>query len=153
MGEYQVRVRGLPSSCYIKEVRLGAADVLGQNVSIRGPVTATLEVLVSLNPGVREGRVLDAQSKAVAGIAAILIPDRQRDRQDLYSTAVTNSNRKFTMRNVAPGAYRIFLWEELDPYTYYEPEVVREFEPNGKAIHISELSKENVEVRMIPASQ
>jgi hypothetical protein len=57
------------------------------------------------------------------------------------------------MRNVAPGAYRIFLWEELDPYTYYEPEVVREFEPNGKAIHISELSKENVEVRMIPASQ
>jgi hypothetical protein len=153
MGEYQVKVRGLTSSYYIKEVRIGAADILGQTVSIHGPVTATLEVRASLNPGIIEGTVLDTQSKAVAGIAAILIPDRQRDRLDLYSTAVTDSNGKFTIRNVAPGDYWIFSWEELDPYSYFDPDVVREFEPSGKAIHISELSKETVEVRMIPAAQ
>lgn len=98
-------------------------------------------------------RTANSQSKAVAGIAAILIPDRQRDRLDLYSTVVTDSNGKFTIRNVAHGNYWIFSWEELDPYSYFDPDVVREYEPSGKAIHISELSKENVEVRMIPASQ
>jgi len=152
-GEYQVRVRGLQAPYYIKSVQLGADDILGQTITIRGPLTSTLEVVVSLNPGTIEGTVVDAQSKAVSGIEVVLIPDRQRDRLDLYSTAATDSNGKFAMRSVAPGDYWIFSWEELDAYSYFDPYVLREFLPQGKAVHISELSKETVEVRMIPATQ
>jgi hypothetical protein len=138
---------------YVKDVRLGSDDILGQTISIRGPMAATLEVVVSLNPGTIEGTVVDAQFKAVPGVQVVLIPDRLRDRLDLYKTATTDSSGKFGIGSIPPGDYRIYSWEELDAYSYFDPAVVREFEVQGKTIHVSELSKENVEVRMIPTAQ
>jgi hypothetical protein len=153
VGEYQVKLRGVQVPYYTKEVRLGPGDILGQSISIRGPMTATLEVVVSLNPGTIEGTVVDPQFKAVPGVQVVLIPDRLRDRLDLYKTATTDSSGKFGIGSITPGDYRIYSWEELDAYSYFDPAVVREFELQGKPVHVSELSKENVEIRMIPATQ
>jgi hypothetical protein len=153
IGEYQVKLRGLQGPYYTKEVRLGQDDILGQTISIRGPMAATLEIVVSLNPGTIEGTVVDAQSNVVPGVQVVLIPDRLRDRLDLYKTATTDSSGKFGIGSIAPGDYRIFSWEDLDAYSYFDPAVVHEFEVQGKTVHVSELSKENVEIRIIPAAQ
>jgi hypothetical protein len=111
-----------------------------------------LEITVSLNPGRIDGTVVDDHSQPISGIQAVLIPDRQKERLDLYQTAVTDANGRFTMAAIAPGDYRIYSWEELEPYAYFDPDVVREFEPRGKVIHVIEALRENLEVRVIPAS-
>jgi hypothetical protein len=153
VGEYQVKLRGVQGPYYAREVRLGPNDILGQTISIRGPMSATLEIVVSRNPGTIEGTVVDAQFKAVPGIQVVLIPDRLRDRLDLYKAATTDSSGKFRIGSITPGDYRIYSWEELDAYSYFDPAVVREFEFQGKPVHVSEMSNENVEIRLIPATQ
>ena len=150
-GEYRVKIRGVPSAYYIKDAHLGSEGVLGETISIRGQVTATLEVVLSFSPGTITGTVIDSQSKGVSGAQVVLIPDRQRDRLDLYKTVTTDSGGKFSIGSIAPGDYRIFSWEDLDAYAYFDPGIVREAEPLGRLVHVSEASKETVEVRIIPA--
>jgi protocatechuate 3,4-dioxygenase beta subunit len=150
-GEYRVIVHGIPSAYYVKAARLGGDDILGQTVKVNASTKASMEIVVSLRPGRIDGIVVDDSSKPISGIQAVLIPDRQKERLDLYQTAVSDSNGRFVMASIAPGDYRIYSWEELEPYAYFDPDVVREFEPRGKVVHVIEASRENLEVRVIPA--
>ena len=40
----------------------------------------------------------------------------------LFKTAATDQDGHFTMRGLPPGPYKIFAWEELDPFAYFDPE-------------------------------
>lgn len=100
-----------------------------------------------------EGNVVNDKSEPVRGIQAVLIPDRSRDRIELYKTATTDQNGHFTMRGIQPGDYKIFAWESIELYSYFDPDVLVPFEQKGKAVIIGESSKVTAEVKLIPAAQ
>jgi hypothetical protein len=55
------------------------------------------------------------------------------------------------MRGVTPGAYKLFAWEALESFGYFDPEVMRRAEALGKPLHVGESSKLAVEGKIIPA--
>mgnify|MGYP001259414705 CR=1 FL=1 len=59
---------------------------------------------------------------------------------------------RFTFRGITPGDYRIFAWEDIEPFAYFDPAVVKQYEALGKAIRVQEASSESAEVRLIPAA-
>jgi carboxypeptidase family protein len=97
-----------------------------------------------------EGTVVDTRQQPVALIEVVLIPDTQRNRPDLYRRVTADINGRFTIRGIPPGNYRLYAWEEIEPYAYFDPEVVQQVESQGKAVRVTELSKETVEIRSIP---
>jgi len=151
-GDYRLSVLGLPPGMYVKSAVLDQVDVLQSGLSISGPVGAPLDVVLSLNSGEIDGIIVNREGKTVSGIQAVLIPD-QRNRRDLYKTTNTDQNGHFTMKGVAPGGYRLFAWEDLEPFAYNDPEILRRYEQAGAEVKISESSKATLEVRMIPAGQ
>lgn len=152
-GEYRISVVGLPQDYYIKEARIGTADILQNGFSMTRPQSERLEILLSPNGGQVDGDVVDERGDVVRGIQAVFIPDRNRDRSDLFKTAVTDQNGHFTVRGLSPGAYKLFAWEELERFAYFDPEILRRYELQGKAITVSESSKLTVQVKVIPAGQ
>jgi hypothetical protein len=82
----------------------------------------------------------------------VLIPDGNRDRIDLYKTATTDQVGHFTLRGVAPGDFKLFAWESLEPNAYFDPDVVRGAEPSAKAVRVNESSKLSVNLTVIPAN-
>src|SRR6185436_11542325 len=106
----------------LKDARLGQQDVL-QGVTIGDDANESLEITLSPNAGQLDGMLTDASLKPVAGAQAVLIPDRSPGRRDLYRTAVTSTDGRFTLRGITPGDYRLFAWEDLEPYAYFDPEV------------------------------
>jgi hypothetical protein len=50
-----------------------------------------------------------------------LIPDRNRDRRDVYKIVVSDQNGHFNMLGVAPGDYKLFAWEDIEPFSYNDP--------------------------------
>jgi len=97
------------------------------------------------------GTVTDSRLQGVSALTTVLIPDDHRDRTDLLRTAVTDQSGKFTMRGIAPGAYKIFAWETLEPNAYFDPQILRQYEEQGKAVRVAEGGKITAEVKMIPA--
>jgi hypothetical protein len=149
-GEYRVAASALPPGYYVKEARLDQTDVLDQPMRFSGTVSGPLDVVVSANGGQIEGTVLNDKQKPMPGIQAVLIPARGINRIDLYKTAGTDDNGRFTMRGITPGDYKIFAWEALEQNAWFDSDLLRQFEQKGTFLHIAEGSKEIVEVKVIP---
>jgi len=150
-GDYKLVVSGLGPNLYLKSARLGQSDALN-GVTISEPLNGSLEIALRSNPGQVSGNVVDATLKPIGGVQAVLVPDQARDRQDLYKTAVTDQDGRFTFRGITPGDYRIFAWEDIEPFAYFDPAVVKQYEAVGKAIRVQESSSESAEIRLIPAA-
>jgi hypothetical protein len=153
-GQYRVFVQPPPSQdFYVKELRYDREEALNNpvDVSRRNSDSATMEILLSRAVGQVDGVVVDERGQAVPGVQAVLVPDNNRARFELFKTATTDQTGRFTMRGVAPGDYKLFAWEGLENYGYFDPEVLRRAEPLGKAVRVGEALKLNVETKIIPA--
>jgi hypothetical protein len=151
-GDYRIGVGPLRPNYYMKSARLGQTEVL-KSLSIPGPVSDDLELVLANDAGRIEGTLLDKDRKPVSGVVAILIPDGQRDRPDLYKTSPADQNGHFTMEAVVPGNYKLFAWEDSEPFGYMDPDVLRKYEESGTAVRVSASETVTVEAKIIPAGQ
>lgn len=149
-GEYVVAVAGLPPGHYVKEIRYNQMDALHQPLQFSTSDPGSLTVVLSPNAGEVRGVVVDAKSQPTPGAVTVLVPNQNRDRPELYKSATTDSTGRFTITGVAPGDYKLFAWEAIEQFGYYDQDLLRRVETQGKAIRIAESSKETVEVKAIP---
>jgi hypothetical protein len=114
-----------------------------------GSDNSILDIVVSSGAVQIDGSALDQKSMPEAGVTVVLIPDQHRDRTELFRNVATDLNGKYTMRGVAPGDYKLFAWESIDPFGWFDPDILRREESKGKAIHVSESSNQSVDLRVI----
>jgi Carboxypeptidase regulatory-like domain len=150
-GEYVVTVHALPPGYYVKEARAGNADALERPLLVSGPSANALNVVLSPNGGRIDGIVVNDRRQPLAGIEAVLLPARQPARVDLYKTAITNSSGAFIFHGIPPGDYKVFAWEAIESFGYFDENLLRQSDPQGATVRIEESAREQVEVRIIPA--
>jgi len=149
-GEYRLLV--LPvAGHYVKELRFDRSDALSASIELRESGTVpSIDVVLSPNVAQLEGVVSDEKSQPIAGVQAVLVPDRGRDRPELFKAGVTDQAGRFTMKDIAPGDYKLFAWEALDNFAYFDPDLIKQSESKGKAVHVEESAKLKVDTRVIP---
>jgi hypothetical protein len=57
---------------------------------------------------------------------------------------------QFTFSNVAPGDYKVFVWEALEANAFLNPEVLKQEDAKAKPIHVLEGAPQTIEMRAIP---
>jgi hypothetical protein len=153
-GEFTIGpVTGLPNGFYVKEARFAQADVLSQPLRFSGATGGALEIVLSSRSSQVDGIAVDSRSTPIAGARMVLVPDRQRSRTDLFKTTMSDSSGRFMFRSIPPGDYRVFGWEALDSYAYFDPDLLRRVEPQGIAVRVTESATNNLTVKIIPANQ
>jgi hypothetical protein len=55
------------------------------------------------------------------------------------------------MRGYAPGSYTVFAWEEIEPYSWFDPAVIEKHANKGVAVQLNESETATLELRVIPA--
>ena len=152
-GEYRIVIEQLPPNFYLKSARMDDVDVLNGFWKFSGKPTGILNVVLGDKPGRVEGSLSNSSSKPVPGVQVVLIPENLRYRTELYKTVDTDESGRFAFRGVAPGDYRVFSWEELEPNAWFDPELLSKYEQQGKLVHVTEASQETVDIKLIPASK
>ncbi|HYR92403.1 MAG TPA: carboxypeptidase-like regulatory domain-containing protein [Terriglobia bacterium] len=150
-GEYRLTVLPLPNNYYTKEARYDGIDVLEDPLLVSSSAPGILTIVLSSKGGRITGTVVDAKRMPARGVQAVLVPDEHRDRSELYRTAIADDAGRITLTGIAPGNYKLFAWEALEQYAYYDPKVVESFAQQGTPVHVTETTTANVQVRMIPA--
>jgi hypothetical protein len=151
-GEYRVEAAlGALPDLYLKEARFERMDVLSSPWQITSDTSGTLTLVLSNRAGQVDGSLTDSFSQPVPGTQVLLIPDQPRDRPELFKTAVTDQNGHYTFRGVAPGNYKVFSWESIEPNSWFDRELLSQYEQQGRQVRVQEGSKETVDVRIIPA--
>jgi hypothetical protein len=151
-GNYRLHLDPLPEGFYIKSALFGQTDVL-ESMMVSGPVSGGLDIVLAGNAGQLEVATLDKDRKPVSGIEVVLIPDRLRARRDLYKRGITEQNGRVTIPTIPPGEYKVFAWEDIEPFAYNDPDVLRRYEEVGVSVKVSESAKVAIEARIIPAGQ
>ena len=147
-GEYRLLAE-LPPALYLKEVRLGGVDVLNEPLTISGPTPDLLNVVLGSRPGQINGVFVDSARRPVPGVRMALVPDRSRNRIDLYRGSITDGEGKFRFFGVAPGDYKIFTEDVLTSGGFFERDTNPQFEALGFPVHVDESSNLTPEVKAI----
>ena len=163
-GEYQVLtciamatnsagcIRSTPDF-YLKSARFDSTDVLNKALQFAGAAPTPLDIVLSPKPAQIDGTVMNGKQQPAANIQVVLIPDRNRDRTDLYKVGLSDSIGHFTIRGITPGAYKVFAWEALEENAFFDSNVMQQFEPLGKPVQVSESERVTVEVKLIPTGK
>jgi hypothetical protein len=149
-GEFRVGpVTGLPAGLYVREARFNQVDVLGQPLRLSGPAGSALEIVLSSRTGQLDGIAVNAQSMPMAGAQVVLVPDKQRSRTDLYKVTTSDASGRFLFRGVPPGDYRVYGWEALESYAYFDQDLLRRAEARSVAVRIAESSGSSITLGVI----
>jgi hypothetical protein len=151
-GSYRIDFHPAPAGFYLKSS--GAADVLETGINVgRGHSPPALELVLSPGAGRIDGTV-ESGDQAFPGASVVLVPDgKQRGQPNNYRQAVTDQLGRFAMRNVIPGDYTAFAWEQIERGEYMDPDFLGRFEDRGKAVHVDESGHLSVQLDVIPASE
>ena len=114
-----------------------------------GGDNAFLDVVIASGAVEIQGTALDSKTMPESGVAVVLIPDQHRDRIELYKYATTDVNGKFGIRSIPPGNYKLFAWDSLETFAWYDPEILSRYESNGKAVHVIASVNQTVELKVI----
>ncbi len=153
-ADYRVVVTNLPVELYAKDVRLGGFDLMTQilHVTEGSPIPGTLDVILSPNVSQIEGSVLDDRGQPIPGIQAVLVPDRNRDHAELFKTATTDQTGHYSIKGIPPGDYKLFAWESLETFGYFDPDLMKKSDSQGKVLHITDSMKLSQDIRSIRAT-
>jgi hypothetical protein len=152
-GDYFTTVQPLPAGYYVKAARLDQVDALEQPLRISGPVSGTLDVVLSRAAGRIDGTVVDDRGQGVPGVEAVLVPaPRMRWRLDLFRTATTDSTGRFSLAGIPPGDYSLFSWEALESFAYFDDDVLSRSGGAGTSVRIAESATATAQITIIPAA-
>jgi hypothetical protein len=137
---------------YVKRARYDGADVAAEPLKLAGGNgSAPLEVVLAWNVASVSVQVTDAALQPAAGARVLLVSDSGRHRRDAFKQAMTDARGEYTFSNVPPGDYKLYAWEALEAESWRDPEVLKKFDRNARAVRVAELSSQTVNVLMIPA--
>jgi protocatechuate 3,4-dioxygenase beta subunit len=150
--EYEILVDGLSGNYFVKSARWSGTDALTSGVRI-GPTQTSnlLDILVSPD-GARIDGVVSSDHQPFPGARVTLVPDPPHRREGrLFAATSTDQLGHFVLEGIAPGDYKLFAWESIEPGAYKSSDFLLPFENRAESVHITEGSSLSVQLDLIPA--
>ena len=148
-SEYLIAVNGIPSGLYLKRAE-SAARICWQHPSFFQQMRAATSKWCwgRILPGSREE--LSMRKAARPSPPRWFLVPVQRLRNDLYKPTSTDLNGSFTISGIAPGEYRLFSWDAIEPFSYFDPDFIKVYESQAQLIHLDEGSAPTVDFKIMP---
>jgi hypothetical protein len=137
-------------NAYVKSIRSGEIDVLRDGLRVDHAID-DLKIVIGINPGGLSGKVMDDRHQPVASAVVALVPNNNLRYHVIHRWVSTDAGGVYQFPVVAPGEYLLFAWESIEPGGWQDAGVLREYEPQGKAIHVDEGGKVTLDLDAIPA--
>jgi hypothetical protein len=153
-GDYRVNVGVIPSTAYIKAIRLGGVDVLRDGLRLEKAPENPLEIVLNLDGGSLEGVAVNEKSEPLGNATVVLIPDAPaRNASHLYRTGTSDGSGTFEIKGIAPGRYKVFAWESVPKDIWHDSEFIRGVEAQGTSLNFTDAGRQQVRVTAISAGR
>jgi hypothetical protein len=153
-GHYYIQFsgdEGVSLDWFLKSAFVGGRDVTDAGFAVNGGV-AVLDLVASADGAVVEGVVANAKGEPIANSVVVGVPEaRLRSRTDRFRKTVSDQGGRFTLHGVPPGAYMLLAWESMEGEAYSNPEFLKGYEGQGRALHVSEGERKSVQLEAVPS--
>ena len=148
---YRVEVSGAPDGVYVKSVRFGNEDVTYGVLDLSAGGGA-LDIKLSAQAADVSGIVRSASGEPVTGAQVTLAPSSAElaASMQFIRVAGTNSEGKYSIKNLPPGEYRLLAWQDADMSLVNDPEFRAHFDSKSAVVKLFENSHETSDLTQIP---
>jgi protocatechuate 3,4-dioxygenase beta subunit len=148
-GHYEVEVRAggdlIPQS-----IRSEQTDVLQEGLTVSRPGKLPVEIVLAHDAASVEGKVQDKDDQPVSGATVVLIPETKlRSRHDLFQKASTDQFGRYQFKTVTPGAYKLFIWPDVEEGIWFDPDFLKDFEAQGQSVTIDAKGHATADLRLV----
>jgi hypothetical protein len=113
------------------------------------PGKIAVEIVLAHDGGQLDGMALGADEKPVAGATILLAPEsRLRSRADLFHQVESDQYGRFSITGIAPGEYKVFAWDDVEPGIWWDPEFLNKYESQGEAVKFDAKGKATTKVHL-----
>ena len=153
-GLYVVSASSDCDTCYLKSAVADGLDVLNAGLQVSsGSAPSPIDLVYSDRTGTIDGVVVRHDGLPAPGATVVLAADPLLlDRRRSYRSEPTDQYGHFVFRGVPPGSYRAFAWQDVDYWSYTDPDFLKPFEQKAKAFSISEGEKKTLQLTLLPAA-
>jgi hypothetical protein len=147
-GLYGLNIEGLPRDAYILSAGVADQDILSGEVSIQEDTD--LSVVVKRPGASIEGIVRGPEGQKMPHATVALVPDT-REVALRYRSVLSDIAGHFDLGGIAPGAYKLFAWQDLDGAAYRNTQFLEPFEQSGHGVRIQLNEHHSLELKVILA--
>jgi hypothetical protein len=149
---YELAIARAPG-VYLKSIRMGDKQVAGRRVDLSSKMEP-LTIVLGADVGEVEGSVQNAGGDPVARARVNVIAyGDHSNRGDLNRFGFTDDKGEFKIKDVPPGDYKVFAWEDVPVGAPQDPEFRKPFEKQAAAIRMQPNGHEKVQVTAISKAQ
>ncbi len=162
-GKYYVQVHP-PAGAYLKSVHLGQEEIAGKTLDLTQGVAGELDIVFRYGVAEVDGTLQGAQNTSAAdasstgqaatsGLTAsvVLVPDVLDANGSGMQFGSTNQNGTFTIKQVPPGHYRAYAFEQIDQNQLQNPELLKQLEAMGAEVEVNENDRKQLQLSLISA--
>jgi len=147
---YRVNVFNTPPGKYVKSIRFGDRDAKNGQIDLTSGVAAPLNIVLGADGGSVSGTVENADGQPAMSAFVTVVPEgEEAGREDLLKQATSDPNGKFEVRDIAPGKYRVFAWEEVSDGAVQSAEFRAPFESKSVSVMIGPSGSESIKLTLI----
>jgi hypothetical protein len=144
-GSYDLEFRGLPSDMYVRSAKVDDRDILAEGLTIRGD--SRVEIVLARSGAITYGTVRDSRGDVVPDATVAVVPDPPyRNAEARYRSVITDHKGQFEIHGIAPGAYKLFAWGDVEGFAYRNSEFIKAFEDRGKPIEVQKEGRIQIDL-------
>ena len=152
-GDYDVVLAssGPGDDLYVSAIQAGDDDALVSGVHVGKQSGGLLKIILKANGGTVQASVKDSQGNSLPDCFVRLVPDAPRRAQmALYGECKTDASGACRLIGMAPGSYRAFAFAEERQIDFRDSDATTDIEGLGRAIHIAEGERQDIELIPVP---
>ena len=149
---YDLVLYSSPAGTYVKSVLFNDRETLGRQLDCSSVASGTLRIVLGTDGGKVEARV-SRDDKPAPNATVVLVPaDPSRRYPQVVRKGSSDKEGHLTLKDVPPGDYLAFAWEDVEDGLWFDPEFVKA-QTQGVRVQIGPKATEQVELTLIPAAK
>jgi hypothetical protein len=143
---YRVVTHNLTDGFYVKAIRFGGRDLVHRGLDLSSDAGGTLEILLSAKPATIAGTVRNSDGDPIPDATVNVWT---KDDPDIRA-ARSDAQGHFSLRNFAPGEYRVIAWESIERGIIENAAFRASFENQAASATLEEGSQANIDLKAVP---
>jgi hypothetical protein len=151
-SSYDLQIFNLPPGKYVKSIRFGDREIKDGEIDLTEGAAAPLNIVLGADGGEVDGNVQTAGGQLAPATQVTLAPaEEYGGRSDLLKRTVTDASGNFQIKDLAPGEYKVFAWENDQEGSSQSAEFRKPFEGRSASVTVGPKDKASVQVTVITA--
>lgn len=137
-GIWDLAIAPLPKGVWTKDVVLNGRSAPAASIEVAGPTSGAFRIVLSSNGARLSGAVTrDGQPRDAT---VVLVPDSADDRASAgaYPSVTADDRGAFEFGAVPPGSYKVFAFEDAEPFAWLDPNFLKSVDALGLEITLAE---------------